>query len=87
MLSVHIVTQTIKSMAKTKFRFPPFIISRISIPCYFQVVDEGKCFLPEEVEAIDSPDGKILPVPDGIRPVMRKHRIEVTVWNFISFRS
>ena len=42
-----------------------------------QVVEEGKCFLPEEVEPIDSPDGKILPVPDGIRPIMKKHRIEV----------
>lgn len=43
-----------------------------------QVVDEGKCFLPDEVEPIDSPDGKILPVPDGIRPIMKKHRIEVS---------
>ena len=41
------------------------------------MVEEGKCFLPEEVEPIDSPDGKILPVPDGIRPIMKKHRIEV----------
>lgn len=45
-----------------------------------QVVDEGKCFLPDEVEPIDSPDGKILPVPDGIRPIMKKHRIEVLFW-------
>ncbi|XP_066930260.1 otoferlin-like isoform X4 [Clytia hemisphaerica] len=45
-----------------------------------QVVEEGKCFLPEEVEPIDSPDGKILPVPDGIRPIMKKHRIEVLFW-------
>jgi len=33
--------------------------------------------LPKEVEPIASPDGKILPVPDGIRPIMKKHRIEV----------
>ncbi|XP_047135991.1 otoferlin isoform X1 [Hydra vulgaris] len=45
-----------------------------------QVVEEGKCFLPDEVEPIDSLDGKILPVPDGIRPVMKKHRIEVLFW-------
>ena len=49
-----------------------------------QVVDEGKCFLPDEVEPIDSPDGKILPVPDGIRPIMKKHRIEVsTLWHMV----
>ncbi|XP_065062327.1 otoferlin-like isoform X2 [Rhopilema esculentum] len=44
------------------------------------VVDEGKCFLPKEEEPVNTQDGPIIPVPDGIRPVMKKHRIEVLFW-------
>lgn len=33
--------------------------------------------MPTEVEPVNTPDGPITPVPVGIRPVMRKHRIEV----------
>lgn len=40
-------------------------------------LSEGTCFLPTEVEPVNTPDGPITPVPVGIRPVMRKHRIEV----------
>ena len=42
-----------------------------------KVVEEGKCFLPKEEEPVNTQDGPIIPVPDGIRPVMKKHRIEV----------
>ena len=47
-----------------------------------QVVDTGKCFLPDEVEPVNTPDGPIVPVPDGIRPIMKKHRIEVMKGSF-----
>ncbi|KAK2574260.1 Fer-1-like protein 4 [Acropora cervicornis] len=43
-------------------------------------LSEGACFLPSEVEPVNTPDGPITPVPVGIRPVMRKHRIEVLFW-------
>ncbi|XP_020629755.1 otoferlin-like isoform X2 [Orbicella faveolata] len=43
-------------------------------------LSEGTCFLPTENEPVNTPDGPITPVPDGIRPVMRKHRIEVLFW-------
>ena len=42
-------------------------------------LSEGTCFLPVESEPVNTPDGPITPVPDGIRPVMRKHRIEVLI--------
>lgn len=40
-------------------------------------VTGGTCFLPAEIEPVNTPDGPITPVPVGIRPVMTKHRIEV----------
>ncbi|XP_068680919.1 otoferlin-like isoform X3 [Montipora foliosa] len=43
-------------------------------------LSEATCFLPAEVEPVNTPDGPITPVPVGIRPVMRKHRIEVLFW-------
>ncbi|XP_048582007.1 otoferlin isoform X3 [Nematostella vectensis] len=43
-------------------------------------VTSGTCFLPSEVEPVNTPDGPITPVPVGIRPVMKKHRIEVLFW-------
>ncbi|XP_031569345.1 otoferlin-like [Actinia tenebrosa] len=43
-------------------------------------VTGGTCFLPAEIEPINTPDGPITPVPVGIRPVMKKHRIEVLFW-------
>ena len=52
-----------------------FINSVISVS-YLQL-SEGTCFLPTENEPVNTPDGPITPVPIGIRPVMRKHRIEV----------
>ena len=52
----------------------------ISICNCFPQLSDGMCFLPSEVEPINTPDGPITPVPVGIRPVMRKHRIEVLFW-------
>ncbi|KAK3744957.1 hypothetical protein QZH41_000287 [Actinostola sp. cb2023] len=43
-------------------------------------VTSGTCFLPNEIEPVNTPDGPITPVPVGIRPVMKKHRIEVLFW-------
>ncbi|KXJ13200.1 Otoferlin [Exaiptasia diaphana] len=43
-------------------------------------VTGGTCFLPPEIEPVNTPDGPITPVPVGIRPVMKKHRIEVLFW-------
>ena len=34
--------------------------------------------MPKEEEPVNTQDGPIIPVPDGIRPVMKKHRIEVS---------
>lgn len=53
-----------------KFQIHPFLVLSLQL-------SEGTCFLPTEVEPVNTPDGPITPVPDGIRPVMRKHRIEV----------
>lgn len=53
-----------------KFQIHPFLLLSLQL-------SEGTCFLPTEVEPVNTPDGPITPVPDGIRPVMRKHRIEV----------
>lgn len=57
-------------MTLRKFQIHPFLVLSLQL-------SEGTCFLPTEVEPVNTPDGPITPVPDGIRPVMRKHRIEV----------
>ena len=59
-----------------------FINSVISV-LYLQL-SEGTCFLPTENEPVNTPDGPITPVPIGIRPVMRKHRIEVHTELFLA---
>merc|ERR1712018_795185 len=35
---------------------------------------------PEPVECADAPDGLVTRIPDGIRPIMSKHRVEVMFW-------
>ena len=39
---------------------------------------DGTTYMPPEVEPVNTSDGPICPVPEGIRPVMKKHRIEVS---------
>ncbi|CAB4005702.1 otoferlin-like isoform X4 [Paramuricea clavata] len=43
-------------------------------------VTDGTTHMPPEVEPVNTSDGPICPVPEGIRPVMKKHRIEVLFW-------
>jgi hypothetical protein len=44
----------------------------------FLQVTDGTTLMPPEVEPVNTSDGPICPVPEGIRPVMKKHRIEVS---------
>ncbi|XP_046858767.1 otoferlin-like [Xenia sp. Carnegie-2017] len=39
-----------------------------------------KSFMPPKIEPVDTLDGPVCRVPEGIRPVMKKHRIEVLFW-------
>ena len=50
----------------------------------FQVTD-STTYMPPEVEPVNTSDGPICAVPEGIRPVMKKHRIEVCVKHFLIF--
>ena len=43
---------------------------------------DGTTHMPPEVEPVNTSDGPICPVPEGIRPVMKKHRIEVSAPGF-----